>query len=74
MKLFGFFKRGGQRPPAGEEESIKEIFRHFTLLLQANAEALELMADLEEKASGRVFFDPSRSFTLWAMRFTVRWR
>jgi pyruvate, water dikinase len=59
MKLFGFFKKGRESPPAGEEQSIKEVFRHFTSLLQANGKALELMADLEEKASGRVFFDLS---------------
>ena len=69
MKLFGIFKKGRERLPAGEEESIKKVFRHFSLLLQANDEALELMADLEEKASGRVFFDLSylqRTVTLIA--------
>ncbi|MGE5253585.1 MAG: PEP/pyruvate-binding domain-containing protein, partial [Planctomycetaceae bacterium] len=69
MKLLGFFKKRGECFSAGEEESIKEVFRHFTLLLQANNEALERMADLEEKARGRVFFDLSylqRTVTLIA--------
>ncbi len=59
MKLFSFLKKGEGSLPAGEEESTKEVFRHFTLLLRANDEALELMADLEEKAGGRGFFDLS---------------
>jgi pyruvate,water dikinase len=59
MKLFGFFKKGAGPTSSGEEEEVKRIFRHFTLLLQANHEALELMADLEEKAHGRASLDPS---------------
>jgi pyruvate,water dikinase len=59
MKLFGFFKTGAGSPSSGEEEPVKRIFRHFTLLLQANDEALEWMADMEEKAHGAAPLDPS---------------
>lgn len=58
MKLFGFLKKGRGSAPCGKEESAERTFRHFTLLLKANHEALELMADLEEKASSRLPFDP----------------
>jgi pyruvate,water dikinase len=57
MKLFGFFKKRMKSPPAGREEPVEEVFRNFVRLLKANNEALELMADMEEKASGRLLFD-----------------
>jgi hypothetical protein len=46
MKLLGFFKKGRECLSAGEEESIMEVFRHFTLLLQANNEALERLRSM----------------------------
>jgi pyruvate,water dikinase len=57
VKLLGFFKKGARGAPGEEEESAVKTFRHFTLLLRANQEALEWMADLEEKAAGRQSFD-----------------
>jgi pyruvate,water dikinase len=59
MKLFGFFKTGAGPPSSAEEEAVKRVFYHFTLLLQANDKALELMADMEEKAQGPASLDPS---------------
>ncbi len=57
MKILRFLKKDRKLSPFREEEFLKSILNHFVLLLKANNEVLECMADMEEKASGRFLFD-----------------
>ncbi len=57
MNLFRLFKKEGRAGHFGGSTSLEKIFNHFTELLKENNETLELMADLEEKASGHFLFD-----------------
>jgi pyruvate,water dikinase len=57
MNLFRLFKKEGHGGDSKGSPSLEKIFNHFTELLKENNETLELMADLEEKASGHFLFD-----------------
>jgi len=57
MGLFGLFKKEERTTKGKAAASLEEVFTHFKALLKENNETLELMADLEEKQSGRFLFD-----------------
>jgi pyruvate,water dikinase len=56
MGLLDWFRKRKKAPP-GPGPSLKEIWRGFQQVLNANNEALVIMGDLEEKLSGRDGFD-----------------
>lgn len=57
--MFNLFKRSKKSQVHGSapEEVLIERYKAFERLLRANNTALEIMADLEEKASGEYLFD-----------------
>jgi pyruvate,water dikinase len=55
FKGFSLNKYLGKR--RGKEPSLRERFRFFQTLLQANNEALEIMGDMEEKHRGEYLLD-----------------
>jgi pyruvate,water dikinase len=57
MNLFRLFKKEERTRALKGSASLEKILNHFTELLKENNETLELMADLEEKASGFFLFD-----------------
>jgi pyruvate, water dikinase len=59
MNLLHFFKKEPKTAFSRGMGSLEKVVFHFNELLKENNEALELMADLEEKAGGHFLFDMS---------------
>ena len=57
--MFKFLRRFLKEPEADEQVRLQEKFAHFRRLLDNNNQALETMADMEEKLSGDYVFDSS---------------
>jgi pyruvate,water dikinase len=57
--VFKFLRRFLKEPEADEQVRLQEKFTHFRRLLDNNNNALETMADMEEKLSGDYVFDSS---------------
>ena len=57
--VFKFLRRFLKEPEADEQVRLQEKFTHFRRLLDNNNQALETMADMEEKYSGDYVFDSS---------------
>ena len=56
--LFKFLRRF-LKEEEDEQVRLQEKFTHFRRLLDNNNQALEIMADMEEKLSGDFVFDSS---------------
>ena len=50
-------RQGEEEAPSGAWLEVREKFKHFKALLEANNRVLKLMSDLEEKAQGEYLFD-----------------
>ena len=59
MNFFRRLRKEDSSKISQGSDSLEKIFIHFTELLKENNETLELMTDLEEKASGHFLFDMS---------------
>ncbi len=57
--VFKFLRRFLKEPEPTEQVRLQEKFVHFRRLLDNNNQALEIMADMEEKLSGDYVFDSS---------------
>jgi pyruvate,water dikinase len=57
--VFKFLRRFLKEPEENEQVRLQEKFTHFRRLLDNNNQALEIMADMEEKLSGDYVFDSS---------------
>ena len=57
--MFKFLRRFLKEPEPSEQVRLQEKFVHFRRLLDNNNQALEIMADMEEKLSGDYVFDSS---------------
>ncbi|MBM4274951.1 MAG: pyruvate, phosphate dikinase [Deltaproteobacteria bacterium] len=57
------FLRRFLKDEVDEQTRLKEQFQHFRDLLDANNQALEIMADMEEKLSGDFLFDTGYLYT-----------
>ena len=57
--MFKFLRRFLKEPEPTEQVRLQEKFVHFRRLLDNNNQALEIMADMEEKLSGDYVFDSS---------------
>ena len=57
--MFKFLRRFLKDPEPTEQVRLQEKFVHFRRLLDNNNQALEIMADMEEKLSGDFVFDSS---------------
>ncbi|MGO8761639.1 MAG: PEP/pyruvate-binding domain-containing protein [Desulfobaccales bacterium] len=57
--MFKFLRRFLKEPEADEQVRLQEKFTHFRRLLDNNNQALETMADMEEKLAGDYVFDSS---------------
>ena len=57
--MFKFLRRFLKDPEASEQVRLQEKFTYFRRLLDNNNQALETMADMEEKLSGDYVFDSS---------------
>ena len=57
--MFKFLRRFLKEPEPTEQVRLQEKFTHFRRLLDNNNQALETMADMEEKLSGDYVFDSS---------------
>ncbi|MBU4448257.1 MAG: hypothetical protein KKD99_06700, partial [Proteobacteria bacterium] len=57
--VFKFLRRFLKEPEPTEQVRLQEKFTHFRRLLDNNNQALETMADMEEKLSGDYVFDSS---------------
>ena len=60
--MFKFLRRF-LKEKADEQALLQEKFGHFRRLLQGNNQALEIMADMEEKLSGDFLFDTGYLYT-----------
>src|SRR4030067_1333545 len=57
--MFKFLRRFLKEPEPSEQVRLQEKFTHFRRLLDNNNQALETMADMEEKLAGDYVFDSS---------------
>ena len=55
--VFKFLRRFLKEPEEDEQVHLQEKSAHFRRLLENNNQALETMADMEEKLSGEYVFD-----------------
>ncbi|MDP3182066.1 MAG: PEP/pyruvate-binding domain-containing protein [Desulfobaccales bacterium] len=60
--MFKFLRRFLKEAEDGQV-SLREKFNHFRRLLESNNQALEIMADMEEKLSGEFLFDTGYLYT-----------
>src|SRR4030042_2568428 len=61
--MFKFLRRFLKEPEPSEQVRLQEKFTHFRHLLDNNNQALEIMADMEEKLAGDYVFDSSSIYS-----------